>query len=473
VIAAMTTIAAIPSTLAAPAPVVSARTRLLLEGPIVPTLLRLSGPNLVVNVVLITVTTTVDAHFVGRLGSDALAGLALVFPLLMLMQQMANFSMGGAMTAAVARAIGAGRREEAAALAAHGLIIAAAVAALFSAVFLTVGPAIYRALGGSGAILTAALEYSNAIFAGAFAYWLLSALTSVVRGTGQVGMLAWVYVAAELLHIGLVPLLVFGWGPVPALGIAGAGVATVTAFTASSLFLAAYLASGRTAVRLTLRGVRLSRRLLHDILRTGAPLSLQPILNNISLALLTSYAGALGVATLAGVGVAVRLEYLMYPVVFGLGATVVAMVGTSIGAGRTGRAIRIAWIAAGLAAAATAAVGGVAMLWPQLWIFLFTTAPDVGASAATYLVIAALGYAFIGMNTLTQAFQSMGRTFWPLAGVVTRAVILAVGGWLVVNWTNSGVTGLAVVTALGLAIAGGIVAAAFWITTRRGHERSP
>lgn len=461
----------IVATRPASAPAAAARTRLLLEGPIVPTLLRLSVPNLVVNVVLITVTTTVDAHFVGRLGSDALAGLALVFPLLMLMQQMANFSMGGAMAGAVARAIGAGRREDAAALAVHGLIIALVVAALFSTVFLTAGPAIYRALGGTGAILAAALDYSNAIFAGAFAYWLLSALTSVVRGTGQVGVLAWVYVVAEILHIGMVPLLVFGWGPVPALGIAGAGVATITSFTASSLFLLAYLMSGRTPVRLSLRGVTLSGRLFRDILRTGAPLSLQPILNNISLALLASYAGALGAATLAGVGAAVRLEYLMYPLVFGLGATVVAMVGTNIGAGQRARAFRIAWIAAGLAVAATAIVGLLAILWPRLWIALFTAVPEVGTPAAAYLTIAALGYVFIGMNTLTQAFQAMGQTFWPLVGVVSRAAILAGGGWFVVTSTSSGVTGLAAVTAIGLAVAGGIVAIAFWFKTRRREEK--
>ncbi|MBX3502926.1 MAG: MATE family efflux transporter [Alphaproteobacteria bacterium] len=454
-------------------PAAAARTRLLLEGPIVPTLLRLSVPNLVVNVVLITVTTTVDAHFIGRLGADALAGLALVFPLLMLMQQTANFSMGGAMASAVARAIGAGRREEAAALAVHGLIIALAVAVLFSAVFLAAGPAIYRALGGSGAILVAALDYSNVIFAGAFAYWLLSALTSVVRGTGQVGVLAWVYIAAEILHIGLVPLLVFGWGPVPALGIAGAGIATVFSFTASSLFLAAYLASGRAPIRLTLRSVTLSGRLFRDILRTGAPLSLQPILNNVSLALLTSYAGALGVATLAGVGAAVRLEYLMYPLVFGLGATVVAMVGTNIGAGQTARALRIAWIAAGLAVAATGIVGVLAILWPGLWISLFTTDANIAAPAAAYLCVAALGYAFIGTNTLTQAFQAMGQTFWPLVAVVSRAVFLAVGGWIVINATESGVTGLAIVTALGLAVAGAIVAIAFQLRTRSPSGGSP
>ena len=112
-------------TTAKPASPAAARTRLMLEGPIVATLLRLAVPNLVVNVVLIAVTPSVDAHFVGRLGLDALAGLALVFPLMMLMQQMANMAMGGAIAASIARAIGAGRREDAASLVIHALAIAA------------------------------------------------------------------------------------------------------------------------------------------------------------------------------------------------------------------------------------------------------------------------------------------------------------------------------------------------------------
>ncbi|MGH7278797.1 MAG: MATE family efflux transporter [Candidatus Rokuibacteriota bacterium] len=144
----------------------AARTRLLLEGPIIPTLLRLGAPNVVVNVVLIAVTTTVDAYFVGQLGSSALAGLALVFPLIMLMQQVANSSMGGAIASAVARALGAGRREDAAALVLHALVIAVGMATAFTTVVLAAGPAFYRLMGGSGPTLAAAVEYSSAIFAG-------------------------------------------------------------------------------------------------------------------------------------------------------------------------------------------------------------------------------------------------------------------------------------------------------------------
>ena len=138
-----------------------------------------------------------------------------------------------------------------------------------------------------------------------------------------------------------------------------------------------------------------------------------------------------------------------------------------VGAGQLARAIRIAWIAAGLAVLASGVIGLAAIVWPQAWIFLFTGAPDISAVAATYLRIAALGYAFIGMNTLTQAFQAMGQTFWPLMAVASRAVVLAVGGWLVVAVFDGGVIGLAIVTALGLAVAGGIIAVAFWLGMRR------
>src|SRR5438477_381949 len=160
----------------------------------------LAAPNVVVNVVLIAVTATVDAHFVGRIGPGALAGLSLVFPLIMLMQQMANSSMGGAIASAVARAIGAGRHADASALVVHGVVVGAAMAVIFAAVLLIGGPVIYGLMVGSGSTHAAALEYSNAIFAGAFAYWLLSTLTSVVRGAGPAIVLAVGCIAAEALH---------------------------------------------------------------------------------------------------------------------------------------------------------------------------------------------------------------------------------------------------------------------------------
>jgi putative MATE family efflux protein len=449
-----------------PALPAAARTRLMLEGPIVPTLLRLAVPNLVVNVVLIAVTTSVDAHFIGRFGLDALAGLALVFPLLMLMQQMANMAMGGAIAASIARAIGAGRREDAASLVIHALAIAAGAAALFSAVFLLGGPTIYSWLGGRGPTLAAALEYSNVIFAGAIAYWLLGALTSVVRATGQVAVLAYVYVAAEVLHIALVPLFVFGIGPIPALGITGAGLATVISFVASATVLALYLASGWTSVVLSLPGIRFERRLFGEILRVGAPMSLAPVLNNVALATITSYAGLLGATSLAAFGAAVRLEYLLYPLNFGLGAAVLAMVGSNIGARQVGRARRIAWIAVGLSACVMACVSILAIAAPDAWMRLFSHDIAILAAAAPYLAIVGLAYPFVAANTLMSAFQSTRQPEWPLTAMTCRLLVVVVGGWLAIQVLHTGLVGLAVITALGLATWGVVLAGAFHLYAR-------
>src|SRR4029450_11332485 len=157
----------------------------------------------------------------------------------------------------------------------------------------------------------------------------------------------------------------------------------------------------------------------------------------------------------------------MCRVVFGLSATLVAMVGTNAGAGQLARAVRITWIAAGFAVLVTGSIGPAALPWPPPRISLFPDALEVSSPAAAYLVVAALGYAFIGMNTLTSAFQAMGQTFWPLMGVLSRAAVLAIGGWLVVSVVGGGVIGLAIVTAAGLAVGGTIVAVAFWLAMRR------
>lgn len=444
-----------------PASPAAARTKLLLDGPIVGTLLRIAAPNVVVNVVLISVTTSVDAHFVGRLGLDALAGLALVFPLMMLMQQMANMAMGGAIAASIARALGAGRREDASALALHAVVIAAAAGALFSAVFLLAGRPLFELMGGHGAVLAAALEYSNVIFAGALAYWLLGALTSIVRGTGQAAILAYVYVGAEILHIALVPALVFGWGPLPALGITGAGLATVISLGINCMALVAYIASGRTSLTPSFSTVRLERRLFGEILKVGVPMSLAPVLNNAALSTLTAYAGLLSVTSLAAFGAAVRLEYLLYPLNFSLGAAVLAMVGANIGARQFPRAGRIAWTAVGLSACVMAAGGALAIVSPATWMRLFTDDPAILAEAAAYLAIVAFAYPFVAGNVLMSAFQATRQPQWPLAGMTCRLLVVVIGGWIAHHSLHAGLVGLAAVTALGLAAWAAVQAVAF------------
>ena len=130
------------------AKVLDRRTRLLLEGPIVATLLRMAAPNILVMVAQAS-TGLIETYFVARLGTDALAGMALVFPFVMLMQMISSGAMGGGISSAIARALGAGRRDDADALVLHALIIQVALGAAFSVIMLAFGSPIYRALGGN------------------------------------------------------------------------------------------------------------------------------------------------------------------------------------------------------------------------------------------------------------------------------------------------------------------------------------
>src|SRR6266702_6810202 len=162
----------------------SPRTRMLLHGPIVPALLRMAWPNVLVMLAQAS-TGLIETWWVSHLGTDALAGMALVFPGVMLMQMISGGAMGGGISSAIARALGAGRRAEADALVLHALVITVALGAFFSATMLAFGRPIYRVLGGEGGELDAALSYSNFVFSGNVLLWVMNGLANVVRGTGN------------------------------------------------------------------------------------------------------------------------------------------------------------------------------------------------------------------------------------------------------------------------------------------------
>src|SRR4051812_29558205 len=207
-----------PASIARPG--VSTRTRLLLEAPILATLLRLAGPNVLVMLAQAS-TGLVEAAFIGRLGPAALAGQVLVFPGVMLMQMIGAGAMGGGISSAIARALGAGRRGDADGLVLHALAINLALGLVFTVAGLLGGPALYRFMGGEGEALEAALQYSNVVFGGALLTWAMNALASCVRGTGNMMVPAVVICGGALLLVPLSPLLIFGLGPFPRLGVAG------------------------------------------------------------------------------------------------------------------------------------------------------------------------------------------------------------------------------------------------------------
>lgn len=427
------------------------RTRALLEAPIGRTLLRLAAPNVVVMVVQSSIGL-IETYFVARLGTDALAGMALVFPILMLVQMVSAGAMGGGILSAVARALGSDRRAEAGALVWHAVAIALALGIATTVAALLAGPWLYALMGGSGGSLAAATRYSDVVFAGAVLLWLFNSFAAIIRGGGNMIVPASVTAIGAVVLIPLSPALIFGWGFLPRLGITGGAVAILVYYLAGTIFFTWFLWSGRSVVRPSVRPAQPRWAPMREILRVGAISSLVSVSTNLSIGTATAFAGRFGAAAVAGYGTGARLEYVLVPLVFGLGTPIATMVGTAIGAGQRERALRVAWTGAAIAALLTEAIGLAAALAPQAWLGLFSSDPLMNATGAQYLRIVGPFYGFFGLGlALYFASQGAGKLSWPLRAAMLRVVIAVGGGWLALALAPANIVG--VFAALGGALA--------------------
>lgn len=415
---------------------IDSRTGALLHESIIPLLLRLAWPNVLIMLAQAS-TGLIETWWVSHLGTEALAGMALVFPVVMLMQMISAGAMGGGISSAIARALGAGHRDEADALVLHAVVVNVALGVFFSIIMILFGNSIYRGLGGSDGELDTALSYSNVVFAGNVLLWAMNALASVIRGTGNMLVPAMVICGGVLLLVPLSPCLIFGVGPFPKLGVAGAGAALLVFYAAGTAVLLWYVLSGRNLARFRL--TRLSGSLFRDILAVGTVAAITSLQTNVTVALATALvAGAAGTNAVAGYGTGVRLEYLLIPVIFGLGAPLVALVGTNIGAGQKQRALRIALIGGTIAFVMSEVLGLIAAIWPRAWLALFSHDARVIESGSAYLRIVGPTYGFFGLGmALYFASQGAGRLFWPLLSGFLRIVIAILGGWVALRLTGS------------------------------------
>ncbi len=240
-----------------------------------------------------------------------------------------------------------------------------------------------------------------------------------------------------VLLIPLSPCLIFGVGPFPALGIAGGGVAVVFTTALTTLVLGWYVLSGRNVARPRL--ARLRWAMFADILRVGAVASVSTLQTTLTVALTTALVGAAGGPdAIAGYGTGSRLEYLLIPLVFGLGAPLVALVGTNVGAGQQARALRVALIGGALGFAMAETVGVAAAIWPHAWLGLFGAEPRMIATGTAYLRLVGPAYGFFGLGlALYFASQGAGRLGWPLFAGFLRLCLAIACGWLALRLTGS------------------------------------
>ena len=406
----------------------------LLTGPILPLLLRFALPNMVA-MLAVALAAMAETGYVGQFGPSALAGMALVFPFVMLQTMLSAGAMGGGVSSAVSRALGAGDGQRANVLAVHALWIGLSAGIFFMVLMEVLGPWFMSTLGGKGEALAQAVAYSEVAFAGSIFIWVVNTLSSVVRGSGNMRVPSVTLVLVALAQVFIGGALGLGWLFWPPLGMQGVAAGGVLANAAGALFLWAYLSAGHGKVKLRIRGTRLVRQHLSDILRVGAVACVSPFQTVLTILILTRLVTSFGTEALAGYGIGTRLEFLLVPIAFAIGVASVPLVGMAIGAGNSQRARQVAWMAAALATAILGGLGLVVAVAPGLWTTLFTHETTVIQSSASYFLWAGPFYGFFGLG-LSLYFSSLGagKAAGPVLAGTLRLAVVAAGGALLAYW---------------------------------------
>ena len=435
---------------------VDARQQLLLEGPAFGTILYLAAPT-VGGALAQILANVLQMYLIGKLGVEAFAGVTLVFPCLTLMQVLSNGGIGAGVASAVARSLGAGRKAEAEALALNAVVLGTALGIMFMTAELLFGSMIYRLMGGSGATLAAGLAYSQWIFTASVFVWVLNLLASALIGSGNT-MVPPIIAVLALAAVPLSAVLMFGGGPIPPQGIAGAGIAFACYVFLATVALIAYARSTQTTLRLPFDLRLLNWRLMGEILRVGGPSCVSAAIPMFSLMLITAVVAGFGDSAVAGFGIAMRVDYLLLPLYISICTGVLPMVGTNVGAKQIQRARQIAWTGAFIAASIGGAAGLLLVAAPQMWMRLFSSDPEVLAAGSLYFHIMGALYPVTAFGiVLGAAAQGAGRPLWPLVAVLVRVIITSGGGWLIVVGLDYPVAALYAMAALAAVIYGVIL----------------
>ncbi|MCG8490584.1 MAG: hypothetical protein MI743_03125 [Sneathiellales bacterium] len=397
--------------------------------PILIPLLKLSLPNMLV-MLATAIATMAETTFVGMVGPSALAGIAAVFPLVMLQQAFSNGAMGGGVSSAVSRALGARDVQRAEALTLHAFLIGITGGLLTSLLMLLGGEFFYSLLGIKDEELMQALFYSNVIFTGSISIWLTSMLVSVFRGYGNMKLPSQVLMCVLILQSLLAGILGFGWGSIEGMGMAGIALGQILAYSFSALYLLWLLLRGTSGPKLRFTGISLQTDLFWEILKVGLITCISPLQTILTVLITTAYIGKFGRDALAGYGIGARLEMILIPIAFGIGVACVPMVGMAIGAKNVKRARKVAAYGSVVSMALLSLIGLWVVLLPHSWSGLFTDNLAIKAVANDYLVWSGPAYGFFGLGLcLLFASQGAKKVMGPVLAGTVRLLVVIAGCW--------------------------------------------
>jgi len=443
------------------------RTQEFLTKPIIPLLIRMSAPNTIAFFIQSLVVLT-EVWFISRLGTNSLAAVALAFPLLMITQTMSGGALGGAITSAIARSMGADDIEKAERLIWHSIIISLGGAISFLILFLLFGKQLLFLLGGRGEILQESYAYCSILFFGGILLWLSGSLSAVLRGMGNMRFPATLMVITSSIQVILSGGFILGWFGFPKLGVPGAAVAVLISSALMVTVILFKLRSKSIPASLRKERFQLRKILFDNIFEVAIPASLSPLLVVGTILVLTGLVGRFGTEALAGYGIGSRVEFLMIPLIFGIGTAMTSIVGANIGALNIDRAEKVGILGGSTAGFVSILIGLTLAVFPEAWIQFFTD--DIKAFEVTkkYIQIVGPFYIFQGIGlSLYFASQGANAMKWPTIATIARFIIACAGGGISVYWLDLGIESIFISSSAAMAIFGLMI----FISIKKGAWR--
>jgi putative MATE family efflux protein len=434
----------------------------LLAMPALRAIVQLAAPTTLVMLIAAT-SNVLYTYYVSRLGADAIAVVSLVFPIALLAITALAGGVGAGAASAVARALGAGRRHEAALVAEHALVLSIVLGVVFACAVLFGAPRLFTLMGGKGTILRDATLFARVLFGGAAIQFFGAMLDSIMRGEGNVRVPAIWSSSSLVLQIVLTPVFMFVVG----LGLIGAPLSMLTSQLLAVIPRARHVFGGHGVVRPAPWPRTLALAPLAEILRVGVPASLSTTINYIGMMVLTGVLARFGEAHLAAYGLGTRLDFVLLSFAYGFGAAVLTLVGMATGAQRPELAMRYV-LRAGSLMVALMTVPALLLLWrPTLWLGLFTGDAAINAVGAQYFRIIGLSYPFMGVSmVLAFAFQGLGRATAPLLLMILRVCSVVGAALVCTQWL--GMQDQAVFASVAI---GNVMAAAVMVGLFRSVQR--
>ena len=379
-------------------------------------------------------TVIFDLWYIGKIGISELAGVAYIFPIYMLTSMLSNGAFGGAVSGATARAFGSKNITQAECIFRSAILIALLGAIILMFLFFSFSEKFLIYYKVDKQVSLSAITYGNILLKGIFLIWLFNIIISVTRGSGNTTIPAISWLIVLFFHI-LFATLNFNFddrniiltnsvtllnGMFLFTSLEWSAISLLSGYLAGIIFILGFYFFGNHSYSLKFQDI-FKLRGFFKLIKSGSLASCQSLMT-ISLALFcTTIIGNFGTNWTAGFGIAIRLELLLIPIIFGIGGALIAIVGANVGANKLQRAIQMTWKGTSFSVVIVGVIGLFFSIYPELWSGLFTSDLQTKVTAKAYLNLVAPFYAFfalgLGLYFVCQAFNTL---FWPVVGTFLR-----------------------------------------------------